>query len=93
MVHLHAGAPLRGGEVRAGKGPAAGEVFRLLAEHLYVLSTVSEAPVPFVYSKRFGNISVAHQRGYYETTASNYVERVFSTPLVTPLTPLFTAFF
>ena len=56
---------------------AAGEVFRLLSEHLYVLSTVSEAPVPFVYSKRLGNISVARQRGYYETTASNYVEICF----------------
>ena len=52
-------------------------VFELLAEHLYVLSTVAEAPVPFVYSKRMGNISVAKQRGYFETTASNWTEQYF----------------
>ncbi len=60
-----------------GRDAAGREVFRLLAEHLYVLSTVSEAPVPFVYSKRLGNISVAEQRGYYETAASNWTEQMF----------------
>jgi peptide/nickel transport system substrate-binding protein len=52
-------------------------VFELLAEHLYVLSTVAEAPVPFIYSKRMRNISVAKQRGYFETTASNWAEQYF----------------
>ena len=61
----------------AGRDAAGKQVFRLLAEHLYVLSTVSEAPVPFVYSKRLGNISVAKQRGYYETAASNWIEQLF----------------
>lgn len=52
-------------------------VFQILAEQLYVLSTVAEAPVPFIFSKRMGNISVATQRGYFETTASNWAEQYF----------------
>ena len=60
-----------------GRDAAAVEVFELLSEHLYVLSTVSEAPVPFIYSKKLGNISIAKDRGYYETTSSNWMEQCF----------------
>ena len=53
------------------------EIFRIHAEHLWNIGTVADVPVPFVYSKRLGNITVAEQRNHYAITVAEAAEQWF----------------
>jgi len=53
------------------------EIFRIHSEHLWNIGTVADVPVPFVYSKRLGNITVAEQRNHYAITVAEAAEQWF----------------
>ncbi|RLE09006.1 hypothetical protein DRJ00_05285, partial [Candidatus Aerophobetes bacterium] len=53
------------------------EIWRLQAENLWVIGTVAETPLPFVYSKRLGNISIAEKKNYYTITVLEAAEQWF----------------
>jgi len=53
------------------------EVFELFGEHLWTIGTVADVPVPFVYSRKLGNISVAKKRRYYHVTVGDAAEQWF----------------
>jgi len=56
---------------------AAKELFRLQAENLWVIGTVVSVPVPVIYSKKLGNISVAEEKDYYNITPLEAGEQWF----------------
>jgi len=56
---------------------AAKELFRLQAENLWVIGTVTGVPVPVIYSKKLGNISVAEEKDYYNITVLEAGEQWF----------------
>lgn len=51
------------------------EIFRTHTEHLWNIGTVADVPVPFVYSKRLGNIGVAEHRNHYAITVAEAAEQ------------------
>jgi len=58
--------------IKAGK-----ELWRLQAENLWVIGTVAQTPIPFIYSKKLGNISVGGEKGYHSCTVAEAVEQWF----------------
>ena len=58
--------------IKAGK-----EILRIQAENLWVIGTVSDTPDIFVYSKKFGNISVAEKWNVYSTIVLEDAEQWF----------------
>ncbi|MEE8321302.1 MAG: ABC transporter substrate-binding protein, partial [Gammaproteobacteria bacterium] len=53
----------------------ASDIFRAHAENLWVIGTVAQTPLPFVYSKRMGNISVAQRRNLYDRAVLDAAEQ------------------
>ena len=53
------------------------ELHRLQAENLWVIGTVAEPPVPFIYSKKLGNISVAEEKNYDDQVIMEWAEQWF----------------
>lgn len=59
------------------RNQAGTEIFRKNAEYLWNIGTVADVPVPFVYSRRLGNIGVAEQRNHYPITVAEAAEQWF----------------
>lgn len=53
------------------------EMFENHAENVWVVGTVADAPVPFVYNKDLGNISVAKDRSYYTISVLELSEQFY----------------
>ena len=53
------------------------EVFRSKAENIWLIGTVVETPIPFIYSKKLGNVSSTERYGYYTITAGEAAEQWF----------------
>jgi peptide/nickel transport system substrate-binding protein len=51
------------------------EIFRIHSNYLWNIGTVADVPIPFVYSKRLGNISVAEQRNHYAISVAEAAEQ------------------
>ena len=53
------------------------EIFENHKENVWIIGTVADAPVPFVYNKDLGNISVAKDRGYYTISTMELSEQFY----------------
>jgi peptide/nickel transport system substrate-binding protein len=53
------------------------EIFENHKENVWIIGTVAAAPVPFVYNKDLGNISVALDRGYYTISVMELSEQFY----------------
>jgi len=52
-------------------------IFEIFCRHLWTIGTVADVPVPFVYSRRLGNIDVARKRRHYHVTVAEAAEQWF----------------
>jgi peptide/nickel transport system substrate-binding protein len=51
------------------------EIWESQAENIWVIGTVAAAPVPFVYNKNLGNISIAEDWGFYSVVVGDAAEQ------------------
>ena len=52
-------------------------IFEISSQGLWTIGTVADVPVPFVYSRRLGNIGVARRRRHYHVTVAEAAEQWF----------------
>jgi peptide/nickel transport system substrate-binding protein len=53
------------------------KIFEIFARHLWTLGAVADVPVPFIHSRKLGNLDVARQRGHYSVTVAEAAEQWF----------------
>lgn len=53
------------------------EIFANHAENVWIIGTVADAPVPFIYNKNLGNIGVAKDRSYYTVSVLELSEQFY----------------
>ncbi|OQA47349.1 MAG: putative ABC transporter-binding protein precursor [Chloroflexi bacterium ADurb.Bin325] len=53
------------------------EIFQLHADNVWVIGTVADTPIPFVYDKNLGNVAIAGERGYYSISAMELAEQFY----------------
>ena len=56
---------------------AAIRIFEVFSEHIWTIGAVADVPVPFVYSRKLGNISVGRKRRLYHVTVGEAAEQWF----------------
>jgi peptide/nickel transport system substrate-binding protein len=53
------------------------EIFQNHAENIWIIGTVADAPVPFIYNKDLGNVSIAKDRAYYTISVMELSEQFY----------------
>ena len=53
------------------------EIFQNHADNVWIIGTVADAPVPFIYNKDLGNIAVAKDRSYYTISVMELSEQFY----------------